>query len=216
MVMSAGIFKKKSTDNVLEDHASKAGQSTDLDLNPISAQGQGSSKDNPVSQGGSTMVDTIPSKPTIVDKGKPHQSNKINGVNSNENTGNEQNLFMLATQIEQILSGQSNKTCMKVLTMIGSLRGIRCIPIDRPIGQSPTGKQQPAGKTNQQKQPKGKPTPKAAWKMTEEYKTLSISRTQAVQQLKEAPPESKDSAVEKLREIEQQLKALRSPTAGNC
>lgn len=51
-----------------------------------------------------------------------------------------QNMFALADQIETLLKGESNKTCSKILNMVGSLHAIRAISVDRPIGQSLVGK----------------------------------------------------------------------------
>jgi hypothetical protein len=132
--------------------------------------------------------------------------------------GEGESIFALAHRLEALLSGESNRTCMKVLNMVGSLHGIRCIPADRPIGQSTAGLERKAPKPAPA--PKGKPTQKAAWKQTPEYRELAGKRAVLVELLKgytRSPNHPMtDETLEDLRVTERQLKALRSPpTAGD-
>jgi len=126
----------------------------------------------------------------------------------------DEDVFALARQIEEILKGKSNRTCSKVLNMVGSLHGLRTIPADRPIGQSTTGATIVVPKV---KQEKGLPTPKAAWKQTDSYRNLSAERTKIVNTIKSLPATSpnKEKLVEDLRAVELSLKQLKSPTSGN-
>jgi hypothetical protein len=127
----------------------------------------------------------------------------------------EQNVFILARQIELILQGQSNKTCMKVMNMVGSLHGIRSIPIDRPIGQSTTGTKKVVPVAT--KPPRGLPTPKAAWKQSDDYRRLSAERDSVVTTIKSLTPNdpAKQDLVQSLRTIELSLKNLKARTAGD-
>jgi len=126
----------------------------------------------------------------------------------------EEDIFILAGKLEALLKGKSNKTILKALNMVGSLHGVRSIPADRPIGQSTTGtiRKVVAAKTE-----KGKPTPPAAWKQTDDYRRLSAEREKIVKTIKSRSSEelSKTTLVEDLRVLEQQLKALKSSTPGN-
>jgi hypothetical protein len=127
----------------------------------------------------------------------------------------DQDIFALALKLEELLKGKSNKTCMKVMDMVGSLHGIRCIPRDRPIGRSTAGttKVVPVAKPPG----KGLPTPPAAWKQTDVYRRLSAEREAMVITIKSLKPQEllKTTHVEDLREIERKLKALKSPRLGD-
>jgi hypothetical protein len=125
----------------------------------------------------------------------------------------EEDIFVLASQLEAILQGKSYKTCLKALNMVGSLHAIRCIPADRPIGQSTVG----TTKVVQQaiKPKKGQPTPPAAWKQTDDYRRLNAEREEIVTTIKSSTDEENILNVGKLRAVEQQLKALKSPSSGD-
>jgi len=125
-----------------------------------------------------------------------------------------EDIFVLAAKLEELLKGKSNKTCLKVMNMVGSLHSIRCIPSDRPIGQSTVGTTKVVPTV---KQAKGLPTPKAAWKQTDAYRHLTAQREEMVSTIKSlAPAELKQTThIEELRAVEQKLKALKSPTAGD-
>lgn len=127
----------------------------------------------------------------------------------------DKDVFVLARKIEEILKGESNKTCLKVMNMVGSLHAIRCIPSDRPIGQSTAGTTKVVPKAKAAK--RGLSTPKAAWKQTDAYKHLSATRALLVKTIKALDPAdpSLTGHVEELRACEQSLKALKSPTAGD-
>jgi len=127
---------------------------------------------------------------------------------------NDEDIFVLAGKLEAILKGKSNKTCLKVMNMVGSLHGIRCIPSDRPIGQSTVGttRVEPAVKPRE----KGKPTPPAAWKQTDNYRCLAAERLDLVSKVKVQPDgEDKNLLLDQLRESEQKLKALKSRSSGD-
>jgi hypothetical protein len=126
-----------------------------------------------------------------------------------------ENIFELARKLQEILKGKSNKTCMKVMNMVGSLHGIRCIPSDRPIGQSTTGTTKVVKEPAKPK--KGKPTPRAAWKQTDSYKNLSRQHEAMVKTIKSCSPTDEliETHIRDLRDIERKLKALHSPTAGD-
>jgi hypothetical protein len=101
------------------------------------------------------------------------------------------------------------------MNMVGSLHAIRCIPADRPIGLSAVGttKVVPVAK----KPKKGQPTPPAAWKQTDDYRRLNAEREEIVKTIKSSSDVGNimNSNVDKLRAIEQQLKALKSPSSGD-
>lgn len=128
-------------------------------------------------------------------------------------TNLDKDVFALASELEKILQGQSNKTLLKVFNMVGSLHGIRAIPVDRPIGRSTAGTTKVVPVV---KHVKGVKTPEAAWKKTNAYKRLSSERAEKVKTIKALNPGVPNTAlVEELRVIEQQLKALKSPTVGD-
>jgi tetrahydromethanopterin S-methyltransferase subunit H len=127
----------------------------------------------------------------------------------------DEDIFILAGKLEELLKGKSNKTCLKVMDMVGSLHGIRAIPRDRPIGQSTAGTTRVVPVAAKPK--KGLPTPPAAWKQTSAYKHLNERREEKIKILKSLP--SGESVyrpihIEELREIERELKSLRSSTPG--
>jgi len=128
----------------------------------------------------------------------------------------DESIFALAAQIEALLSGKSNKTCHKVMNMVGSIHGIRCVSVDRPIGRSTVGttKVVPTAKAA----PKGQSTPKSAWKQTENYRSLQAKRSDLVSKVKANDPAlgSIESRIEELRTVERELKGLKSPKPGNC
>lgn len=128
----------------------------------------------------------------------------------------DEDIFVLAGKLEALLKGKSNKTCLKLMNMVGSLHGIRCIPSDRPIGQSTVGTTKVVPTAAKPK--KGQSTPPAAWKQTDAYKRLSAERVRIVTTIKSLSPDelsNKTVLVEELRATEQKLKALKSPTAGD-
>jgi len=130
----------------------------------------------------------------------------------------DQELFALAARIQEVLKGQSKRTCLKVLGIVGSIHGIRAIPVDRPIGQSSMGTVRPAtAGPKLPKTKKGKTPPPAVWKQTEDYRLLSDQRSEIVKTIKSLPTGSGDiqNQVEVLRTIEQKLKALKAPQSGN-
>lgn len=117
--------------------------------------------------------------------------------------------------MEELLRGRSNRTCLKVMNMVGSLHGIRCVPSDRPIGQNLT-----AGVANAKPviREKGKPTPPAVWKQTPEYRCLHQKRESLVQKIKayggRASP-NKERYLEDLRSAEAELKTYKSRSSGD-
>jgi hypothetical protein len=126
----------------------------------------------------------------------------------------EHDVFAMAAEIERILEGQSSRTVLKVLNMVGSLHRARAIPADRPIGQSTVGR---VTTVTREQPKKGQPTPKAAWKDSEIYRSLIRQRELMVNTIKATPPHelSNSSHVEDLRAIEQQLKDLKASHPGN-
>jgi hypothetical protein len=126
-----------------------------------------------------------------------------------------QTIFDLAAQVEKILHGHSNKDVMKILNLVGSIHGIRSIPVDRPIGQSTAGTVRTVPVV---KAVKGKSTPKAAYKQTTEYIQLSASRDELVRQIKSIPDtEAADRLplVDRLRSLELKLKQFKSAKSGD-
>jgi hypothetical protein len=125
------------------------------------------------------------------------------------------NIFVLAGQLEAILKNKSNRVCLRVMNMVGSLHSIRCIPIDRPIGQSPVNTTTVVPSATGPSM--GQPTPPAAWKQTEAYRTLTAQRISLVDTIKNLPPDEliNTTHVADLREIERQLKELKSAHSGN-
>jgi hypothetical protein len=127
----------------------------------------------------------------------------------------DEDIFILAKKMEELLRGKSNRTCQKVMNMVGSLHGIRCVPSDRPIGQSLT-----AGVANAKPvvKEKGKPTPPAAWKQTPEYRVLAEKRESLVRKVKDygdrASP-NKEKYLDGLRSVETELKTYKSRFSGD-
>jgi hypothetical protein len=129
----------------------------------------------------------------------------------------EEDVFVLARKIEEILAGKSNRTCHKVMNMVGSLHGLRTIPMDRPIGQSTAGTTKVVAQTKKSGKGKCQQASPAAWKQTAAYKQLSAQREQIVSAIKALPATSlqKEEKVEALRLVERQLKELKGVSAGN-
>jgi hypothetical protein len=133
--------------------------------------------------------------------------------------------FALAEEIEAILKGASNKTTRQALEMIASLHGLRVIPSDRPttttVVQQKAQKATPPPAQAIAESKKGGQKVKAAtaaWKNTDEYKSLVEAHKLAVADLKQcsSPDETseKRELLEKLRSVERQIKALK-PVQGN-
>jgi hypothetical protein len=125
-----------------------------------------------------------------------------------------EDIFALASQLEALLSGQSYRTCLKVMNMVGSLHGIRAIPEDRPIGRSPVGstRVEPVPKPAK----KGQQPSRAGYKKSAQYIELSSKRDSVVATIKSLPDgESKDSAISELRRLEREIKALKGLKSGN-
>jgi hypothetical protein len=130
--------------------------------------------------------------------------------------------FALAEQISALLKGASNKTTRQALEMVASLNGLRVISADRPIGTTTAGvaKATPAQqKTSGKKSQKAKTPPPApaAWKQTPEAKALGAAHTQLLSELKGKPDEDpeKKNLLRRLRDIEGQIKDLRTSKSGN-
>jgi len=137
------------------------------------------------------------------------------GRSANVDIQADEDIFILAGKLESLLKGKSNKTCLKVMNMVGSLHGIRAIPSDRPIGQSTVGTTKVVPVAAKPK--RGQPTPPAAWKQTAAYKQLSAQRQSIVDTLKSLPDygPKKQGFISELRAVEQSLKALKSPLSGD-
>jgi hypothetical protein len=125
-----------------------------------------------------------------------------------------EDIFALASQLEAILSGQSYRTCLKVMNMVGSLHGIRAIPEDRPIGRSSVGTTRVEPVPRPAK--KGQQPSRAGYKKSAQYIELSSKRDSVVATIKSLTDgESKDSAISELRRLERELKALKALKSGN-
>jgi len=142
---------------------------------------------------------------------QPNRAGK--GKSPKPKTGDDEDVFVLASRLEAVLRGVSNKMAAKALNMVGSLHGYRSISVDRPIGQV----NQPKQKTKAgDAKGKGKsPSAKAAWKQTTEYSQLNASRATIVARLKATPATdpNKDQLTQELRTVEQRIRGLR-PGAG--
>jgi len=127
----------------------------------------------------------------------------------------DSDMFVIASKFEALLKDKSNKACFKILNLVGSLHSIRCISVDRPIGRSTVGTAKVVPTAPKPK--KGQPTPPAAWKQTDAYKRLNAQRESIVTTLKSlgSNESAKATHIADLRAVERQLKALKSPTAGN-
>jgi hypothetical protein len=177
-----------------------------------STKGKGPAIADPATQPTSTIVDKPASagESATVASAEADKSAKADAQDPDVDE-----VFLIAGEIEKILKGKSNKTCMKVLSMIGSLHEVRCIRPDRPIGQSTAGTTKAAPPAKKPK--KGQPTPPAAWKQTDDYRRLKASRDSKITILKSlTTDEEKTSHLADLKEIERQLKALKQgPSVGN-
>jgi hypothetical protein len=133
----------------------------------------------------------------------------------------EIDLFAIAKQVDKLIGRLSTKDATRVLSMAGGLKNLRVISMDRPIGpvtqlRPGTGNAggvvstAPAGSVKRQG-----PTPKAAWKQTEDYRLLSAQHRGLVRDLKATPTGVLDkdsqriSLVAALRVTEQKLRDLK-------
>jgi hypothetical protein len=129
-------------------------------------------------------------------------------------SGEEEDIFVLASKLEAMLSGQSNRTILKAFNIVGSLHGIRAIPANRPIGQSRVGstRVEPVPKPAK----KGQQPSRAGYKKSAQYIELTSKRALAVATVKSSPDgRSKDHAISELRRLEREIKELKALKSGN-
>jgi hypothetical protein len=152
---------------------------------------------------------------TIVDPSTQQTTNTLVAANVAPEVDSIDNIFVLAGQLEALLKNKSNRVCLRVMNMVGSLHSIRCIPVDRPIGQPTMGTAIAVPSVSNPN--RGQPTPPAAWKQTEAYRTLTAQRESLVDTIRNLSPAElvNTTHVADMREIERQLKELKSAHTGN-
>jgi len=127
----------------------------------------------------------------------------------------DEDVFVLAGKLQALLEGKSKKTCLKALTLVGSLRGIQCSTV---VGFKPTpAVTVPLTKVRDPETGRKRlPPPPAKWKQTEAYKSLSAQRDMAVKAVKAASLTSSsiEEPVKKLRSLELSLKTLKLSQSG--
>jgi hypothetical protein len=109
---------------------------------------------------------------------------------------------------------------MRIMTVVGALHNIRCISMDRPVGQPSSKADKPKekktkdakGKKEGNNTPENGSSQKAPWKRTPEYKSLEQQRERLVLEIKALGLNSpdKESKVAELRHTEQGMRDLRN------
>jgi hypothetical protein len=109
----------------------------------------------------------------------------------------------------------SNKEVKEALTMVSSVRNLRIISMDRPIGlpiQSAPPKVRSPGS---QKEVSRKATPKATWKSDPRWVDVDRRHSELVSQIKTEPDAiAKGTAITSLRELEGEMKILKHQLQG--
>jgi hypothetical protein len=111
------------------------------------------------------------------------------------------------------LNKLSNKEAKELLTMLCSIRNLRVVSMDRPIGLSSA----PAvrSRVTRGSYPERTIVPKrAAWKSHPEWVSAIAEHTKTVETLKTAREEEKPTIVGILRSIEQSMKPLKQKLMG--
>jgi hypothetical protein len=123
--------------------------------------------------------------------------------------GGTQDIFALARQMESLLEGQSYRTVLKVMNMVGSQHGIKSMHIDKVMSLKTTTVVSPSHPKS-----KGVAT-KADWKQTADYRQLTAQRASVVSALKKTGSDLDAGLVAELRALEQSLRNLRPAVAGD-
>jgi hypothetical protein len=107
--------------------------------------------------------------------------------------------------ISAILSGLSNREAREVITMVSSVRNLRVVSMDRPIGRPTPMEEKPnkAKKAN-------KPSP---WKKNPEWVAAVAARSTIVERLK-ANPGNSQAILADLRKQESAMKDLKRQLLG--
>jgi len=142
-------------------------------------------------------------------------SNKKKGKGVATQEGGESataDVFSAMAEIKAVLDRLSNKEAAQALTMLASLRNLRVVSMDRPIGQQAQS-QAPAAKAEKVKG-EGK-TPPAAWRKTKQWQEAEEIHQGIVAQIKsEEDPTQVEVLRSTLREQEQTMKVLKQELQG--
>jgi len=115
-------------------------------------------------------------------------------------------------QVTSILQSLSNKEVREVLIMVGSVRNLRIVSMDRPISQPmPYAKASIPGA----RRTKGNPTPRATWKDNPEWRSATAEHSTLVDQIKHQTDTTvKSQMLDELRYREVELKSLKRKLSG--
>jgi hypothetical protein len=109
------------------------------------------------------------------------------------------------------LDSLSNKEAKEVLTMVCSIRNLRIVSMDRPIGL-PIQSAPPKTVTQVSSR---KATPKATWKSDPRWVDIDERHTHLVEQIKhDSDVTTKESHIELLRQLELDMKTLKQQLRG--
>jgi len=120
------------------------------------------------------------------------------------------------TAIQAALAGLSNREARDALTMVASLRNLRVVSMDRPIGNNQSGA--PSTKApGQQSEARSKgPTPPAGWKQNPQWLAANADHAQRVSELKTIEDEDlKSRRLTELRQLESDMKTLKQQLQGS-
>jgi len=113
--------------------------------------------------------------------------------------------------IAEALSGLTNKQSQQALAMVTSLRNLRVVPMDRPIGNN-----QPAVKKTTGESSSGKSSPRASWKQNAQWSAAQQQRNELVAAVKSSSSEAdRLLLVEELHAFEERMKALKQSLRGS-
>jgi hypothetical protein len=120
--------------------------------------------------------------------------------------------LLAIANISSELSKLSNKKAKEVLTMLSSIRGLRIVSMDRPIGL-PQDKPKPM--TSRGVRGPGPRPKRASWKSDPGWVRMEKLHTDLVSAIKtESNPEGKARLVADLRNLESEMKSLKLSLLG--
>jgi len=142
------------------------------------------------------------------------QSSQIQNIGSiNRNNGDDENrrIMEATASINAILQGLSNKEAKEVLTMASSIRNLRVVSMDRPIGLNIQKSAPPVGSNRQPSRARPK---KAEWKNNPEWVAAEAEHSRLISLLKSSSSFNKDEIIGQLRQHEANMKLLRQQLGG--
>lgn len=143
-----------------------------------------------------------------------------------EDKSQDLQMSLAVFEINKILKGFSSTKAHNILSMVGALKNLRVVSMDRPLG-APQPLGQKVLNTSVQKPSKGSPVKQAnPLKKSDEYIRLSSEHKETINSLRVLNPAGKNSSsssnqskvetlIERKKELELKLKELRSSPSGN-